>query len=154
MTDADLIALCAFQEANLESDDGVAAVVRVVMNRMRLKFQSDGTVAGTILHGDGTAFSWAAFEMVDGRYRRVADGPSQIEARAADLLAEAQGFHDAWARAGRIAGQVRAGLYVGAEFMRLTGDAVLYLNPAIAAAPWATPDKLVCRIGRHSFFRA
>jgi spore germination cell wall hydrolase CwlJ-like protein len=154
MTDADLIALCVFQEANLEPDDGLAAVARVVMNRMRLRFQSDGSVAGTVFHANGTAFSWAAFEMVEGRYSRVADGPVEIEARAADLLAKAQRFHDAWARAQRIASQVRAGLYAGVAFMQVTGDTVLYLNPAIADAPWAVADKFVCRIGHHSFFRA
>lgn len=154
MNDADLIALCAFQEANLEPEDGLAAVVRVLINRMRLRFQSDGTIAGTVFHGDGTAFSWAAFEMADGCYRRVASGPAEIEVRAAELLAKAQGFHDAWARAQRIAGQVGAGLYAGADFTRVTGDTVLYLNPAIADAAWASSDKFVCRIGRHSFFRA
>lgn len=154
MTDDDLIALCAFQEANLEPDDGLAAVVRVVLNRQRLGYQSDGSVAGTIFHGDGTAFSWAAFEMVEGRYQRVAAGPAAIAARAERLLIEARGFHAAWARTQRITGQVRGGVYAGADFAQVTGDTLLYLNPAICNAAWASPDKFVCRIGRHSFFRA
>lgn len=154
MTDADLITLCAFQEANLEPDDGLAAVVRIVLNRIRAHYQSDGTVPGTVFHGDGTAFSWVAFEMVDGRYRRVASGLDQIMARAEQLLLQAQSFHQAWARAERIAAAVQAGTYAGADFARITGDTVLYLNAAISSAAWATPDKLVCRIGRHSFFRA
>lgn len=154
MTDAELMTLCAFQEANLEPDDGLAAVVRVIMNRIRLRFQSDGTVAGTVFHANGTAFSWAAFEMADGRYRRVADGLAEIRLRAQALLAAAQAHHSAWRRCQRITAQVQAGLYAGVDFRAITGDTLLYLNPALSSAPWATPDKFVGQIGRHAFYRA
>jgi spore germination cell wall hydrolase CwlJ-like protein len=154
ITDADLLALCAFEEANLEPDDGLAAVVRVVGNRMARRFQSDGTVAGTVLHGDGAAFSWAGFAMQDGRYVRVASGAAQLAARAESLLAAARRFSAAWARAGRIAGQVTAGCYAGPAYAALTDEAVLYLNPALASAPWARADRWVCAIGRHVFYRA
>jgi spore germination cell wall hydrolase CwlJ-like protein len=154
LADADLLALCAFEEANLEPDDGLAAVVRVIKNRMARRFQSDGTLAGTVFHGDGAAFSWAAFAMEEGRYVRVASGPAQIAARAQLLLSQARGFPAAWARASRIAAAVAAGTYAGPAYAALTDDAVLYLNPALARAAWATPDKFVCAIGRHHFFRA
>lgn len=154
MTDADLIALCAFSEANLEPDDGLAAIVRVILNRMRRGFQSDGTVPGTIFHGNGTAFSWAAFEMDHGHYGRVANGPAEIAARATHLLAQAQVYKSAWARAQRIASAVQAGAYHGADYDRLTATAVMYANLALVKPPWADPAKLICRIGHHSFYSA
>lgn len=154
MTDADLIALCAFEEANLEPDDGVAAVVRVILNRIAKRYQSDGTVPGTIFHGNGTAFSWAAFEMHAGHYGRVANGPDQIAARAAHLLTNAELYKSAWARAQRIAAEVQAGSYSGPLYDHLTDEVVLYLNPRLSHAPWATPDKQVCVIAHHAFFHA
>ena len=150
--DPTLLALCGFQEANLEPDDGLAGVVRVVLNRARLKYQSDGTVHGAVYWPD--AFSWTQWEMDDGRYVKVAHTGAQVVARSAALLAAAQGWHAAWARAGRIAAAVRAGTYRGPDYDRLGDAAVLYLNPALSRAAWATPDKRVCAIGRHEFFHA
>lgn len=154
MTDADLIALCAFEEANTQPDDGLAAVVRVIKNRMARRYQSDGTVMGTVLAGNGVAFSWAAFAMFNLHYQRVASGLPAIEARAAHLEQVAQAYPAPWARAQRISAAVMAGTYVGPLYPLITDEVVLYLNPAISHAAWATPDKLVCRIGQHSFFRA
>lgn len=154
MTDDDLIALCAFSEANLEPDDGMAAVVRVIINRAKDLFQSDGSVPGTIFHGNGTAFSWAAFQMTGGHYGRVANGPAEIAARADKLLAQAQDYRAAWARAQRISQAVVAGTYHGPDYDRLTDAVVLYANLGLVRPPWATPDKLVARIGHHSFYAA
>lgn len=153
MIDADLIDLCAYSEANLEPDDGLAAVVRVIKNRMTLHYQSDGTASGTIFHGNGTAFSWAAFAMVGGKYERVASGPEQIAARAETLLTSARGYKTAWARAGRISQAVMAGSYAGSDYNHLTDETVSYANLALVSPFWADPDKLVCRIGHHSFYR-
>ncbi|HZR87913.1 MAG TPA: cell wall hydrolase [Bradyrhizobium sp.] len=154
MDGLELAALCAFEEANLEPDDGVAGVLKVIQNRMRLRFQSDGTVEGTIFHGNGVAFSWAAFDWFNHRYQRVANGLTEIEARAAHLEQVAAGYPNAWARALRITRAMVARTYHGPDFDRLTDDTVLYLNPAIAHAPWATPDKQVWVIGHHVFYRA
>jgi RES domain-containing protein len=76
------------------------------------------------------------------------------QARAEALLTEAQSYTAAWARAVLIAGQVQAGTYAGPEYSNLTDDTVLYVNLAISQPAWATPDKLVTKIGHHSFFRA
>jgi spore germination cell wall hydrolase CwlJ-like protein len=154
MTDQELIALCAFEEANLECDDGLAAVVRVIKNRMARKYQSDGTAQGTIYAGNGTAFSWAAFAMFNLHYQRVASGLPAIKARAVHLGQVATHYTAAWMRAEKIAGEVMAGTYSGALYQLLTDDTVLYLNPAIAQAPWASRDKVVCSIGHHTFYRA
>lgn len=154
MTDADLIALCAFEEANLEPDDGIAAVVRVILNRKADLFQSDGTIPGTIFHGNGAAFSWAGYEMRAGKYQRVASGMPALLARAEALLTKAKTYKAAWARVTRISGQVVAGSYVGPDFAKITPSVFMYLNPAISNAAWATPDKLVCVVGHHAFYRS
>ena len=152
MDDVSLLTLCAFQEAAGEPDDGVAAVARVVLNRMARHYVSDGTVAGTVLAPD--QFSWTAWEMVDGRYERVCRSAEAVQARAAALLVRAQALVRQWTRVGRIVGEVQGRAYAGADYDRLTDDTVLYLNPRLSHAVWATPAKRVCDIGRHSFFRA
>jgi spore germination cell wall hydrolase CwlJ-like protein len=152
MDDPTILALCAFEEANLEPDDGLAAVVRVVLNRQRLKYQSDGTVHGTVYWPN--AFSWTEWQMIAGRYTKVAHSPIEVAQRSNALLETAQGYHTAWARAQRISAAVAAGTYSGADYDQLTGATVMYLNPAISKAAWATADKEVCRIGHHTFFHA
>jgi spore germination cell wall hydrolase CwlJ-like protein len=154
MDDASLLALCAFQEANLEPDDGLAAVARVVLNRIARRYQSNGTMFDTITHGDGCAFSWVGFDMVNGHYIRVADGPDEIEARVARLLEGARAYAHAWERAQTITGAVRAGTYHGPDYDKLTDDVVLYINPSISHAAWAVPANEVCAIGRHTFYHA
>lgn len=152
MDDTDALALCAFEEAVGEIDDGVAAIVRVVLNRTARRYQSDGTLQGTIFAPN--QFSWTSWEMIGGHYTKVAHSPAEVAARAASLLAHAQALRTSWARVSRIVAQVRAGTYHGPLYAALTDDAVMYLNRAIAAAVWATPDKQVCVIGHHTFYRA
>jgi len=152
MDDASLLALCAFEEAAGEPDDGVAAVARVVLNRMRLRYASDGEVAGTVLAPD--QFSWTAWEMSDGRYHRVCHTAAETAARAEALLVKAKGLPAQWARMRRITDDVVAGTYGGRDYDRLTDDAVLYLNRRLSQAVWATPARRVCDIGRHTFYRA
>jgi spore germination cell wall hydrolase CwlJ-like protein len=152
MDDASLMTLCAFQEAAGECDDGVAAVARVIVNRMARRYASDGTVAGTVLAPD--QFSWAAFEMVDGRYQRVCHSAEAVVQRAEALLAKAQALASQWARILRITREVVAGTYAGPDYDRLTSEAVLYLNPRLSHAAWAIPAHRICDIGRHSFYRA
>lgn len=154
MTDADLLTLCAYREASIEPDDGLAAVVRVVLNRMARKYQSDGTMAGTVFGGNGCAFSWAAFDFVNGRYQRVASGLDQIEARAEHLLTICERYPAAWGRAQRITGAVQDGSYRGGfSYGKLTPETVLYLNPQLSHTDWATPENFVVQIGRHAFYR-
>jgi spore germination cell wall hydrolase CwlJ-like protein len=152
MDDASLLALCAFEEAAGEPDDGVAAIVRVVLNRMDRRYASDGTVAGTVLAPD--QFSWTAFEMQGGRYRRVCHSADEVIARVDALLPKAQGLALQWARIQRITREVCAHAYAGQDYDRLTDEAVLYLNPRLSQANWANPARHVCDIGRHSFYRA
>jgi spore germination cell wall hydrolase CwlJ-like protein len=152
MTDDDLLALCVWDEAQGEPQDGRAAVARVVLNRMAARYRSDGTVAGTVLAYDQFSGFW--FEMKDGVYRRVCHTLEEAQARAALLLRRAEANVAVFSECRAAAQGVRAGTYEGAAYDALSDAAVLYLNPRIAKAAWATPDKHLCDIGRHSFFRA
>lgn len=163
----ELLALNGFQEANLEPLDGLAAVMLVTLNRRTLKYQSDGTLKGTVEHP--LAFSWTQCTMEDEAvpahglisahheevYVKVAHTPEEIEARVAALLIQSQKYVTAWARAMTTAQQMMNGTYhhVTPAYGLLTPDTVLYLNHAIAHAPWATADKRVCDIGHHTFYR-
>ncbi|MGC1300944.1 MAG: cell wall hydrolase [Caulobacteraceae bacterium] len=152
MTDAEMLALCVFQEARGEPDDGVAAVARVVLNRTGLRYASDGTIAGTVLRP--SQFSWVNYEMVDGHYARVATTSGEVDARVVALLAQGMGQPQAWARCVRIAAAVQAGTYQGSSYAKLTADTVLYYAPAACRAPvWATPLAFVTQIGGQRFFR-
>lgn len=152
MIDADALALCAFQEANLEPADGLAAIPRVILNRMAAHYESDGTIQGTVFKH--AQFSWTEYGFSNGRYSRVAWTPPEVAMRAETLLIEAKSYRVAWARAVDICAQVTAKTYTGLDYDRLTDEVVLYDNLAVTQPPWATPDKLVCQIGHHSFFRA
>jgi spore germination cell wall hydrolase CwlJ-like protein len=147
------LALAIFEEAALEPDDGKAAVARVIFNRMRRRYFSDGTIKGTVAWP--TQFSFCEFAMLKERYQRVARGPAAIEARCEKLLTEAQAHPKTWAKCREIAGQMLDGDYHGPDYDRLTDDALLYVNLDVVKRPvWAKPDKLVAQIGHHSFFRA
>jgi len=50
ISDDALAAVTIYQEAAGESFEGKVAVAEVIRNRMAFRYQSDGTVAGTVLH--------------------------------------------------------------------------------------------------------
>lgn len=152
MDDATALALNCFMEANLEPDDGLAAIARVVMNRVKHEYMGKTTAQEVIFAHD--QFSWTEWDMLHGHYVQVAHGPEQQAKRAATLLSSAQSHGHAWARAVIISGRVATKQYSGPLYNKLTDDAVMYLNPAISHQPWATPDKLICAIGHHNFYRA
>lgn len=154
MDDRTLLALCAYCEANLEPDDGLAAIVRVVLNRTFEGYFSDGTINNTVFRH--AQFSWTEYAMVNGKYQRVCSTPESQQNRALTLLNQAQGYPHEWERALRIADEVMASTYQGATYDHLTSDTVLYYNPAIVhpAPAWADPAKMVTQIGHHVFFRA
>jgi len=152
MTDEDLTALCVLEEAGGEIDDGKAAVARVIKNRMKLKFESDGTLFGTVLKYD--QFSWAWFDFVSGQYRRIAWNFEQAKKVAElhlDRAAPAPLLH-----CRKIAQNVLASTYHGELYDHMTDQVVNYLNPKIlhSIPAWASPDKLVCVIGHHNFYKA
>ncbi|HWA30024.1 MAG TPA: cell wall hydrolase [Rhizomicrobium sp.] len=160
----DLLALNLVMEAGLEPDDGKAAIARVVKNRMARKYESDGTISGTVLKRD--QFSWAWFDFVESHSGTSVHGHSakkyvQVCYSDADALARAEGLLarqplPALVHCRDIGARVFAETYRGADYDRLTDDAVLYLNPRIVSdmPDWAAADKLICSIGRHDFYRA
>ena len=152
MTEFDELCLCAFQEAAGEPDDGVAAVVQVVLNRTRLQYASDGTIAGTIERH--AQFSWTEYAMENQVYTRVARTLADEQARIQQLLGVAQAMPNAWGRVQHIVSAVQAGTYIGPDFHRITTDTVLYLNPRISThQPWQLEENFVCTIGHHWFYR-
>ena len=148
-SDADLLTLCVWTEAQGEPADGMAAVARVVQNRQHLHYKSDGTLSGTILRR--SAFSAFGFDFVHGAYHAAPDAYSPD--RVARMLSGAR-VTRAGAKCSAVIQSLRAGHYVGdAAYDRLTPDTVLYDNPPISHPDWATPAALVTVIGQHSFFR-
>ena len=153
MDDNTLGALCVWDEARGEEQDGRAAVARVIKNRMRLKYESDGTVYGTVLRYHQFSGFW--FTMQNGEYTPIAFDEDEAEIQARLLLTQAQRMLvwqdclDAWS-------EVVAGTYEGEDYAHLTDDTVLYLNPGIVKTlpVWATPETFVTRIGHHDFYRA
>lgn len=153
MTDPDLLALCCFEEANLEPDDGVAAVARVILNRAEQKYESDGTILGTITRH--SQFSWVNYAFSGGKYRIVAWTAEQVTARVAALMERAKESNLSWARCSRISAAVVEKNYAGGpQYQMLWPKALLYDNLAVSKPPWATPDKLITVIGHHSFYAA
>lgn len=152
MTDAELLAVNVYCEAGSEIPEGQAAIARIVRNRMACKYESDGTVAGTILKKD--QFSWLWFAFVNGKYTRISDTVAQAESIAEYKLKTAP--HAALAKCESIAAQVESNSFHGPLYDKLTDTVVLYLNPKIVSKlpAWADPAKLVCTIGAHDFFHA
>lgn len=125
-----LAGLTVYLEARGEVPEGQTAVSRVIRNRMAAKFFSDGTVAGTVLR----PWQFSAW-----------DSETPGRGAAANLEDTDPVFRaclDAW----RLSAVEDAGI----------GDALLYYAPLVVkrVPNWATPEKFVCEIGRHRFYRA
>ena len=164
LTDDQLAATCIADEAANQPHEGKVAVGCVILDRMKLLYESDGTVLGTV--EKHFQFSGFWFSMVAGHY-------TQTEFDAAGAAAEAQKLFDefstqpiwpdcerAWEDAKTWAagqdGQPSGALSFtpGPEFLKLDRRTVMYVNPRISSPAWATPDKLVAVIFQHSFYHA
>lgn len=154
MTDTDLYALCIWTEARGEPYEGVVAVARVIANRIALKYESDGTVVGTILKRD--QFSAFYFTMVNGEYTRIADDTPGAIAQANKLLPIALADHT-WASCEQavIDGQIGSTFAWGPQGQKLNAEprALLYDNLAVSQPYWATTEAEICTIYHHTFFR-
>jgi len=122
--------LTLWMEARGEPYDGKLAVAEVIQERMRRKYQSDGTVVGTVLK----PYQFSGWNTHD--VNRLA------AARLEEDDAMAAMCRQAWR-------DVQAGFSV-------VPRAVLYCNPDVLPQlpEWATPAKLVRIVGRHHFFLA
>lgn len=156
MTDQELLATCIADEAGGEPYEGKVAVAIVLHNRQALPYQSDGTVPGTVLKKDQFSGFW--FEMIEGHYTRVCHTLEEAEVRAADKFARYSRdlFWADCLRAVEDAAAWAAGeplsFTPGPAFAGLHKGTVLYLNPSISHAAWATPEKQDAVIFHHTFF--
>ena len=120
--------LTIWQEARGESYEGKLAVARVIRNRMRLKYASDGTAAGTVL----LPYQFSGWNSKGGDRLHAAkinsDDPVVKDCTQAWLASVIKD----------------PGI----------GNAVLYYNPhAVPTIPaWAVEVKRVTTIGKHIFF--
>ena len=124
--DAALAAITIWQEARGEPYEGKLAVAEVVRNRMRARYASDGTVAGTVLRP--RQFSgWNSEDLNRIPSVKLDDGDKV----AADCIR-------AWTEATE-------------KNTDVARRALLYYAPALALPAWAKACVEVARIGRHVF---
>lgn len=162
--DLDMLTLCVYEEARGETNRGQRAVARVVLNRRRLGYASDGTIIGTVLHRDQFSGFW--FEaMMTGtgehkkwHYTRVCSTMHEACVRAGHLMATAMRDNKDWNKCKVNAalevhedGRARYGTEIG-----LDANTVLYYNPEVTTnrPTWAMPSKKVAVIGHHEFFHS
>lgn len=106
--------------------EGRVAVGEVIRNRIRRRYSSDGTVAGTVLR----PYQFSGWNT---------DDPNRIKSM---LLNMEDPLVEECARAWHESIQTE-----------LTKGAVLYCNLKIIKRPvWAKPERLLVDIGNHSFF--
>ena len=155
MTDDELFATCVWTEARGEPYEGMAAVARVVWNRINQKWFSDGTVSGTVLAKD--QFSAFYFDMVDDHYTRVCSTREEATVRAEVLFAQASASAQ-WAECQKAVTDGKPGATYpgGPTWDKFAAEprALMYANLAISNPAWATADKRICQIYSHTFFRA
>ncbi len=123
--DHHLAALTIYMEARGESFAGKLAVAAVIRNRIKLKYQSDGTINGTVLRRK-------QFQPWNHRH------PNQVKLNGDDT---------------RMRDSVLAWKLVQ-DGRNVVDGAVLFFNPHIARTPnWAIASHKVATIGRHEFYR-
>lgn len=116
-----------WMEARGEGMDGMICVGEVIRNRMRRRYQSDGTIEGTVLR----PYQFSGFNTRDANrtpaLRLESDDPVVIQCGSAWQLSE--------------------------ETV-MTRGAVLYYNPSIVTVrpPWVLASAEVAHVGKHHFF--
>jgi len=162
ITDDELAITCIVAEAGNQPHEGQTAVGCVILNRIKYKYSSDGTMIGTVLHK--WAFSWAWAAMENGRYQQVAFDLGQAETRASQDFDELSENKDLWGNATQAWADAKAWSAGGAAPMSFvpgpdfkagfTDHTVLYLNPKITnpMPAWANPKYQDCVLWDHTFF--
>ena len=123
-----LAVLTVWMEARGEPPEGRAAVAEVIRNRTEQRFQSDGTLVGTLFH----PYAFSCWNTKDAQrvvaLKLLEDSP---------LIAECR---EAW---GTALGGSNYGL-----------GAVSYFNPAVVVPDWAETMVMTAEIGRHRFYKS
>ena len=128
--DDDALAIATiWQEAEGESFTVKAAIGEVIRERMRRRYSSDGTIVGTVAR----RYQFSAFNDDEQDNARFIQS---LKLDFADHIV--QDCMSAW--------------YVS-EHTDYSKKAVLFCNTDVAQPPWATPDKLVAKIGHVSFYK-
>jgi Cell Wall Hydrolase len=158
LTDDQLFATVVCDEAANQPHEGKVAVAIVVLNRTATRYESDGSLAGTLYAS--MQFSGLWDDYVNGHYTRVAFTRAEAAARAQQLFLtydSSKAYADAMAAIAD-ARAWEAGTPMsftpGPAFAGLTKKTVLYLNPRISHAAWATPAKQDAVLWDHTFFHA
>jgi spore germination cell wall hydrolase CwlJ-like protein len=125
ITDDKLGAITVWQEARGEPWEGKLAVAEVIRRRTATKYDSDGTIAGTI----GRKAQFSGWNPSDPNFL-----PSLSLDDQDPVVNEC--IH-AWYQS---------------EHTNHSNGAVLYCNTRISNPSWARADKKVAEIGKHSFF--
>ena len=158
LTDDQLFATLVCDEAGNQPYEGKVAVAIVVLNRIARRYESDGTMMGTVLaHFQFSGF-W--FEMIDHHYTQICHSLADAQAQAMKLFLSFDSSH-VYADAVRAIADARAweagqpmSFEPDAAFKGLTKNTVLYLNPQFSHATWAVPAKQDAVIHDHVFYHA
>ncbi len=128
ISDTALAAATIWQEARGEPYEGKLAVAEVIRNRVRERYASDGTVAGTVMRPKQFS-GWNS------------DDPNRIPSLKLDdgdrIVADC----------------IRAWKEATEHNTNLVRGALLYYAPALAAPAWARGCAELARIGGHVFLR-
>lgn len=137
---------------------GKAAVAKVVWNRAKLKFRSDGTISGAAFHPcDFDCFYYTYTSGVG--YHRVSNTVAGAEAQCRSLLPTYIKLGATWRDCLTVATYGAVGDFSMWEhdplFAKLGDRALNYYNPEIVPDPplWVTPEAHLVDIGKHSFFK-
>lgn len=129
ISDTALAVITIWQEARGEDYRGKLAVAEVIRNRMRFKYSSDGTVAGTVAR----SYQFSGWNDDPG------DNAQLVQSlKLDDDDPIVQDCMTAWHDANMNGTNVAKG-------------ATLYYNPALAQPGWAKASMEVARIGKHIF---
>lgn len=158
MDERTVMAVCIADEAANQSHAGRVAVGMVVRNRTRLKYSSDGSVLGTVLSPGQFSGFW--FDMVAGKYTRVATTMDQALVRLADKYRRYSALRTLWADCLLAASEALGIASMPPETANavhgITPATVLYYNPRIVPKrpAWALADHVDAVVGDHTFFHA
>jgi spore germination cell wall hydrolase CwlJ-like protein len=128
ISDTALAAVTIWQEARGEVYAGKLAVAEVIRNRMKERYASDGTVAGTVMRPQQFS-GWNSGDPNRIPSLKIDDGDRVV----ADCI-----------RAWKDAMEQQTNTVKGA---------LLYYAPALAMPGWARGCTELARIGRHVFLR-
>ena len=129
ISDTALAVITIWQEARGETHEGRVAVAEVIRNRMKEKYSSDGTVAGTVCR----KWQFSGWNT---------DDPSRVASMKLDD--DDQMVKDCLA----------AWLEANNNGTNLAKGALLYLNKAVVPIlpSWVKNSDEVARIGAHTFY--